>query len=187
MMAVPYYGIKLDPVPKVIPSREDVLHLSSSADEIPSIEEGSRADYTKVIVPSHQGIRNTAVKIATSDCKSSDVCYAKALFFFVRDNFHYIGDPPNEYLDGPFETMHAGASDCDGLAILLANFQLAVGIPTRLAFIPGHVYVQVKIDKAPNKYKEDDGWISLDPTCKTCEFGEVPYSTLNKRKEFLYV
>ena len=189
MMAVPYYGIKLDPTPKDIPTREDILHFSSSVamDEVPSITEGTRADYKKVIVPQHSGIRNTAVNIATSDCKSSEICYSKALFYFVRDNFQYIGDPPSEYLDSPFETIRTGASDCDGLAILLANLQLAVGIPTRLAFIPNHVYIQVKIDDAPKKYKEEDGWISLDPTCKSCDFGEVPYSTQNKRKEFLYV
>ncbi len=189
MMAVPYYGIKIDPTPKNIPTRADVIHFSSAVkiNDTPSIIEGSKADYNKVIVPSHFAIRNTAVNIATSDCKSSEICYSKALFFFVRDNFEYIGDPPNEYLDSPFETLRAGASDCDGLAILLANLELAIGTPTRLAFIPNHVYVQVKIDDAPNKYKEDDGWISLDPTCKACDFGEVPYSTQNKRKEFLYI
>jgi transglutaminase-like putative cysteine protease len=79
-----------------------------------------------------------------------------------------------------------GGADCDGLSILLANLEMAIGVPTRFAFIPGHSYVQVKIDAAPKKYKEADGWISLDPTCRHCDFGEVPYSTMNKNKEYLY-
>ncbi len=188
MMAVPYYGVKLDPEPENVPSKQDITPpgLSVFLNRTPSIAGGSRADYARLILPDNQAIRNTAVKVATAGCRDSQVCYSKALFYFVRDEFVYIGDPPDEYLDSPFETLKSGAADCDGLAILLANLQAAIGVPTRFAFIPGHVYVQVKIDDAPNKYKEEDGWISLDPTCSDCGFGEVPYTTMNKRKEFLY-
>ncbi|MBU2561130.1 MAG: transglutaminase-like domain-containing protein [Nanoarchaeota archaeon] len=188
MMVVPYYGIKIDPVPKDVPTLAEVMPygISILANDTAGIPGGSRADFLRLIMPSHQSVRNMAARIATASCRESDVCYAKAIFYFVRDNLHYVGDPPNNYLESPFETLYSGGADCDGLAILLANLEMAVGIPIRFAFIPDHVYVQVKIDDAPKKYKEEDGWISLDPTCNDCEFGEVPYSTLNKRKEFLY-
>lgn len=188
MMAVPYYGIKLDPSPKNIPALAEVMpyHVESLAQEMPGIKSGMRNDFLKLLYPAHQSIRNMAAKIATSSCQQSEICYSKALFYFVRDNFQYIADPPNDYLESPFDTLQTGGADCDGLSILLANLEMAIGIPTRFAFIPGHAYVQVKVDAAPKKYKEEDGWISLDPTCKHCEFGEVPYSTMNKNKEYLY-
>ncbi|MBW2997302.1 transglutaminase-like domain-containing protein [Candidatus Woesearchaeota archaeon] len=189
MMVVPYYGLKLDPSPKNIPLPEEVMPnaIDQLTEENPGLPAGSRANMRQLLMPDHQSIRNTAAMIATASCRESNVCYSKALFYFVRDNFQYVGDPPNNYLESPFETLQTRGADCDGLAILLANFQSAVGIPTRFAFIPGHVYVQVKIDSAPKKYKEKDGWISLDPTCSSCEFGEVPYTTIDKQKEFLYI
>ncbi len=189
LMAVPYYSIKLDPIPKNIPQPSSVMpyHLDILVNETKTIDSTKRTDMLKLIVSDHQAIRNMAVKIATTSCNSNQICYTKALFYFVRDNFQYIGDPPNEYYESPFETLYSGGADCDGLAILLANLESAIGIPTRFAFIPGHVYVQVKIDNAPNKYKENDGWISLDPSCNKCEFGEVPYNTQNKKKEYLYI
>ncbi|MBN1544125.1 transglutaminase domain-containing protein [Candidatus Woesearchaeota archaeon] len=188
MMVVPYYGIKIDPAPDDVPAIAEVMPygIVLLVNETPGIPGGSRADFLKLIMPSHQDVRNMAARIATASCRESDICYAKAIFYFVRDNIHYVGDPPNNYLESPFETIYSRGADCDGLAILLANLEMAVGIPVRFAFIPDHVYVQIKLDDAPKKYKEEDGWISLDPTCKDCEFGELPYSTLNKRKEFLY-
>jgi hypothetical protein len=188
MMAVPYYGVKLDPAPKALPQLSEVMpyHVEELAREMPGIQSGMRSDFLNLLFPEHQSIRNMAAKIATFSCQQSDICYAKAQFYFVRDNFEYVSDPPNEYLESPFDTLQTEGADCDGLSILLANLEMAIGIPTRFAFIPGHSYVQVKIEDAPKKYKEADGWISLDPTCKHCEFGEVPYSTMNRNKEYLY-
>ncbi len=188
MVLVPYYGIKLDPMPKNIPTLEavmpnDIDQLAASVDSIPSAE---RSNLRNLMMQTHEGIRKTAKRIITSSCEENELCYAKALFYFVRDNLYYIGDPPNEFYENPFETMQTKGADCDGLAILLANLESSVGIPTRFAFIPGHVYIQVKVDSAPKKYKEADDWISLDPSCSDCEFGEVPYSTENRRKEYFY-
>jgi hypothetical protein len=188
MMSVPFYAVKLDPEPKGMPEIDAVMpyHISALANETPGITGTERAGFLKLMVPDHQAIRTLAVRVAASGCRESDICYAKAVFYFVRDNLDYISDPPNNYLESPFETLDLRVADCDGLAILLANLESAIGIPVRFAFIPNHVYVQIKIDDAPKKYKEADGWISLDPTCNECEFGQVPYSTQNKRKEFLY-
>ncbi|MFH1064306.1 MAG: transglutaminase-like domain-containing protein [Candidatus Woesearchaeota archaeon] len=188
MVLVPYYGIKLDPEPKNIPRLEEVIpsdidQLAASIDSIPSAE---RANLRNLMLPTNDGIRKTAKRIITSSCDENELCYAKALFYFVRDNLYYVGDPPNEFYENPFETMQTKGADCDGLSILLANLESAVGIPTRFAFIPGHVYIQIKVDSAPKKYKEADDWISLDPSCSDCEFGEVPYSTENRRKEYFY-
>ncbi|MFC1742139.1 transglutaminase family protein [Nanoarchaeota archaeon] len=189
MMVVPYYGIKVDPHPKNIPTISEVApyYLKQLVNETPGIPKASRSDYSQLIIYNHQAIKTMAARIATDSCEGMDLCYAKAIFYFVRDNFKYVGDPPDDYLESPFETIYTRGADCDGLAILLANLESAIGVTARFAFIPGHAYVQVKIDSAPNKYKQPDDWISLDPTCKTCEFGEIPYSTENKQKQYLYI
>ncbi len=188
MMAVPYYSIKLDPTPKSIPSLPEVIpsDVDKLAKDMPGSADSARQNYRKMLVPENSAIRNLAVRVSTSSCRESQICYSKALFYFVRDNIQYVADPPDGYLESPFETLLSDGADCEGMAILLANLQMAVGVPVRFAFIPNHVFIQVKIDDALRKYKEEDGWISLDATCNDCEFGELPYSTMNKLKEFMY-
>ncbi|MBW2967898.1 transglutaminase-like domain-containing protein [Candidatus Woesearchaeota archaeon] len=188
MMIVPFYGVKLDPEPKGVPLPSEVVLFNAKqlANSTEKLTSGLRANYLYLLKPDNHYLRNMAAKVATTSCRESDICYAKAIFYFVRDNYQYVGDPPNEYLESPFETIYMGGADCDGLSILLANLQLAVGIPTRFVFVPGHVYVQVKIDDAPKKYKQKDGWISLDPACRHCEFGEEPIAYKNAKKEYLY-
>jgi|GEM_PF-622775 len=188
-MAIPYYAIKLDPEPKMIPLISDVspYGLDKLVSENPGIRKGVRDDMLNMLMPDHPVIHNLAAKIATMSCKQDRVCYAKAMFYFVRDNIQYVNDPPHDFYESPFEILYARGADCDGMSILLANLLISVGMPVRFAYIPEHVYVQIKLNDAPKKYKEEDGWISLDPTCSECVFGEVPYSTLNKRKEFIYI
>jgi len=68
---------------------------------------------------------------------------------------------------------------------LLANLEEAIGIKTRFVFIPGHVYVQIKLDSALKKYKTNDEWINLDPTCDYCSFGEIPYKNIESKKSYV--
>lgn len=188
IMVVPHYGIKEDPEPRNIPGKEVIPEEVSThpSNEVSSIE--TRANYARLMTPRDPAIKDMATKIATQSCPSVEVCQSKSIYYWVRDNIKYVADPPKGYLENPYQVMNSGGSDCDGMAILLANLELAIGVNTRLAFIPGHVYVQVKIDEAPNKYKEKDGWITMDPTCKSCEFGQVPLKTWNtERKDYLYL
>lgn len=189
MMVVPWYGITLDPEPKHIPGKEVLpLKILDLVNKSESLSSEMKVNYKRLMMPDHPALRLMASRIATQSCESEKICHSKAIFYWVRDNFQYVGDPPTGYLEDPFETMYMGGGDCDSLAILLANLEQAIGVNTRLAFIPGHVYVQVWIEHAPRKYKEKDGWITLDPTCRTCDFGEIPYSTWNKEnKDYLYV
>lgn len=189
LMVVPYYGVTLDPEPKNIPSLSALVpeNIQLMVDNAPGVPKASIADYKKVILPDNPNIRLLASKITTQSCNQNTLCYAKSFFYFTRNDLNYLGDPPDEYLESPFETLQLKGADCDGLSIFLANLALAIGIPTRLVFIPGHVFVQVKLDTAPRKYKEKDGWISLDPACKTCDFGELHYSIAEQRREFLYL
>ena len=126
------------------------------------------------MVPDDPDVKQVATKIAAESCKGSKVCQAKAEYYFVRDNIDYVSDPPDEYLEHPLETLESGGADCDGEAILLANLLQAIGVYTEYVFVPQHSYVKILLPEAPNRYKDDGNWIHLDPTCKSCDFGERP-------------
>jgi len=181
---VPYYSIKLDPEPKNIPTKESVLPANITIEKR-NTTFVTRNEFLSLLDPNDQLIKQTASKVASQSCNSEKVCQAKAIFYFVRDNFDYVSDPRIEYIESAREVLATGGSDCDGMAVLLANLEQAIGIETRFVFIPGHVYVQIKLDEAMKKYKTDDGWISLDPTCNYCSFGEIPYINVEKTKYYL--
>ena len=182
---VPHYGIKLDPSPKTIPQIKDVVIQVQLKDINNHIV--SREEFRRFIYPNDPFVKQTASKIVSlAWVDSSKVCHAKAIFYFVRDNFMYVGDPPDEYIETLEEALLTGTSDCDGHAVALASLLEAVGINSQLVFIPGHVFVRVKLDDALQSYKIDD-WIYLEPTCKTCEFGRIPYQNVEKDKQILEV
>jgi len=189
LMVIPYHWVKSDPPPKNVPGMEVLpKNLEAMTEQVHNLPYEQRANYKKMMFTDNAAIRILASRIITQSCEGGEkICQAKALFQWVRDNFQYISDPRNGYLENPFETMQMGGADCDGTSILLANLLGSVGFPIRFVFIPNHVYVQVLINKAPGKYKETDGWINADATCSSCEFGEIPYSTGNRNREYLYV
>ena len=181
---VPYYSVKLDPEPKNIPTKESILPANITAGER-NTTLITRNEFLNLLNPNDPLIKQTASKIATQSCSSEKVCQAKAIFYFVRDNFDYVSDPRTEYVESAREVLATGGSDCDGMAVLLANLEMAIGIETRFVFIPDHVYVQIKLDEAMKKYKTDDGWINLDATCSYCEFGEIPYQNIESKKSYV--
>ena len=145
----------------------------------------TRNEFLSLLNPNDPLIKQTATKIATYSCNGNKVCYAKAIFYFVRDNFDYVSDPRTEYVESAREVLATGGSDCDGIAVLLANLEQAIGIETRFVFITGHVYVQIKLDDAMKKYKIEDSWINLDATCDYCGFGEIPYKNIESKKSYV--
>ncbi len=183
LWAIPHYAIKLDPEPKNLPGLEIIPSLNFSLNISHKIN--AKADFLDYIDPSNSLIKDLADRIVSTSCESSRICQAKALFYFVRDNFEYISDPLNtEYVKTAPETLANKGGDCDDLTILLANLEQAIGIRTRFVFIPGHVYLQINLQEALRKYKED-GWISLDPACSGCDFGEVSYTVNRELREFI--
>lgn len=184
---VPKYAIKLDPEPKNIPSLES-LDLSSL--EIPEEKQpiNSLQDWKQYVTPTDPKIREIAIEISTSSCKESKICYAKALYYFTRDNIDYINDPNKfEYAELPEETLLTASADCDGHSILLASLLESIGFDTRFIFTTNHLYLQVNIQEASKTYKTEQDWISLDATCKTCKFSELGPKTLKSEKSYLEV
>ncbi len=178
MMIVPQYSIKLDPSPKEIISLEE-LNVNLEA-EHHNYTLSNYESYRYLYNPSD--VKIIADKIASYSCKNKKVCQAKAIFYFVRDNFDYISDPTySEYVKTSTESLAVGGGDCDDASVLLINLLGAVGIKPMLVFIPGHVYVQAYIPEALSKY-QTDGWVNLDATCEYCKFGEIPRKNEDKVK-----
>ncbi|MFH1683225.1 MAG: transglutaminase-like domain-containing protein [Candidatus Woesearchaeota archaeon] len=180
LWVVPHYGIKQNPEPSYTPT---IIELNVRIAEIPKINSSDIRDYVQVTPE----IKQLADKIITLSCPETNrVCNAKALFYFVRDNFNYVNDPTKfEYYKTPQESLTSDAGDCDDSSILTSSLLQAVGFQTRFVFVPGHVYLQAKIPEALSTYKTEQDWINLDPTCKNCKFGEIHYSYADSRKNVL--
>ncbi|MBR9677385.1 transglutaminase domain-containing protein [Candidatus Woesearchaeota archaeon] len=179
LMVIPYYAVKLDPSPSVIPSPEQVL---SSNTIIPEVNVSSRVDYRTLIKPVEPQVKFLADSIVSKACNSGEkICHAKALYYYVRDNTDYVSDPISaEYVEHPLEVAVSQAADCESGAILLAALMESIGVDAQLVFIPQHAFVRIKLDDASQRYVQPDGWIYLDWTCKSCSFSEVPNNNIEK-------
>lgn len=180
LMVVPLYSVRLNPEPKDIPALAELNIPPYIPKNKTMISE--RSEYLDFLNPNDPAIKQIASTIASGSCGSNQLCQAKALYYFVRNNIHYVSDPKLEYVEEPLETLNSGGADCDGMAVLLANLEQAIGIPTRFVFIPSHVYIQIYLEDAPKKYKQEDSWINLDPACSNCEFSEIPVQNIEKPK-----
>jgi hypothetical protein len=181
---IPSYSVKLDPEPGRIPSIEEVLPANIVLGN--KTELNTKEDFIKLIKPNDPVIKHVADKIAVISCEGNRICQAKAIYYFVRDNFEYISDPnAYEYVKSARESLLHGGGDCDDASVLLANLEEAIGIKTRFVFIPGHVYIQAYLPGALKKYKVEDNWINLDTTCNSCGFGEIPYQNIGKKATFI--
>lgn len=180
-----YYGGKIDPRPERIPTVDEVFFYENgniSHDNTIT----TRNDYKRLVNSRDPQIKQTADRIATISCKESRVCYAKAMFYFVRDNFQYVNDPyEREYIKSPKETLSSGTLDCEDGAILTASLIESVGIKTRFVFIPKHAYIEIWLPEASSRYKQEDDWIPLDVTCNNCEFGEIPIQNKKSYKTYI--
>ncbi len=188
MMSVPYYSVRLDPSPKHIPSLKE-LNASRLAVNVNLSKFATRSrmgnPYTAKITPSDPVVKRTADIIAEGCPSASRVCDAKGMFYFVKEKISYVNDPVDrEYVKYPRETLFTGNGDCDDKAVLLSSLLEAVGIRTRLVFVPRHVYVEAELPKALSHYKNKEGWVSLDATCESCSFGEVSYTYSSLPKHY---
>jgi len=168
MSAFPYWSLKDDKWPSKVPTIEAVY----DSNPITINSTGGR-DYDTKMMPGDPIVKQVSTRIATYGCGSSKMCQIKAEYFFVRDNFAYVSEK-DEYIQSPIEMLSTKGGDCDDHAVLLANLLQAIGVPTRFVHVPRHVYVEAYMPDAPRRYQKD-GWIGLDATCKSCDFGEVAW------------
>jgi len=186
LWALPLSTVKLDPEPRNMPLLNDILPDILS---MPNISRPNGTNIRSFVDPINHVVKRAATKIVTQSCEPSKdaykVCQAKAVFYFVRDNFAYVSET-DEYIQTPEEMFYSRGGDCDDFAVLLASMEQAIGTPTRFVQMPRHVYVQVYVQDAHKKYKQEDGWINLDATCKSCGFGSVAVKYKNLPKRYIW-
>ena len=182
MMVVPFYSIKLDPEPKMILRIEEISNfITAEPNKSVTAIEQIHDIYDK----NDPQIKFAADKAAAASCEGNNICYAKALYYFVRDNIKYVSDPEgSEYIESPETVIKTGAADCESGSILLLNMMESIGIDGQLVLIPGHAFIRINLYEAAAKYK-NRGFIYLDWTCKNCKFGEVPYGNIRENMEIL--
>lgn len=171
----PKESVKLDPHPTRIPSIDEVLPDNFRLENV-SIAVTSVSELYKYITPNDPMIKQIASRIATTACDGGQVCQAKAIYYFVRDNIEYVADPLFlEYIEDPKELLVTKGGDCESGTMLLASLLGAIGVDYELVFIPRHVFLKIRLRNVLKRYKMGD-YVYLDWTCKSCEFGEIPLS-----------
>jgi len=182
---VPLETIPLNPEPS---RRLDLGSAVSGLDLNSQRDEGlvnQDVDYVSRVDSRNQIVKTVADRVSSAGCGSEQICHAKALYYFVRDELNYVSDPSAfEYVKGPLESLQSTAGDCDDASVLLASLLGSVGIKSRFVFVPGHVYVEAYLPDAPNRLTQEDGWVVLDGTCSNCAFGELALVYADSRKSY---
>lgn len=118
---------------KIIMSLEDKCEFGGNGKTMVDVE--------SVVYP--EGIRDFAVFLVSG----SDKDPITSLYNYVRMNIMCVGDPENEYLASPCETIILGGGDCEDHAILFASLLEAVGVDSKVLWIPGeHTFVGISIE-----------------------------------------
>jgi transglutaminase-like putative cysteine protease len=110
------YFINIEPSPSNIPFLEEVVPENLEYERI------NATKYTDYIIVDSE-IKTIADKIASQSCGSGEtVCHAKAMFFFVKENFDYVSDPSRfEYVKTAKESLVNQGGDCDDASVLLST------------------------------------------------------------------
>ncbi len=168
---IPAYTFKQYINPKSIPKLSDFNINSSQGYAYTSIK-----DLYKALNLDRARIKDIADTIVVKSCPENNrLCYAKALYYFVRDNIQYVSDPVNEeYIESPLQILSTGAADCESGSVLLVAMLRSIGVEADFVLIPGHAFVKATLPEAPFWYRKQGNLVYMDWTCKSCSFGELP-------------
>jgi transglutaminase-like putative cysteine protease len=179
-LSIQGYLYLVHPEPSDIPRLSEVQSFFDDWEEN-AFTSHSPDEVDKVLRQVRDPVKKVANYIVSQSCRKADpVCQSKALFYFVRDNVTYVPDEQfHDQLLNPLSVMKTGGADCEDMAVLLIALQKAIGHETRLVFVPGHAYAQVRIDN----YRGGK-WLNMEPTCESCKFDELTEDSALKRKTF---
>lgn len=105
-------------------------------------------DYVDVINVNNKELSIFASKL-TKSCDSGDnICEINTIFNYVANSIKYRSDTrATENIKDPFETLEAGAGDCEDQAILLNSLMEQLGHKTFIVFTDTHAFSLVCLDK----------------------------------------
>jgi hypothetical protein len=121
--------------------------------------------------------RGVSTRLVGAACSSSsDYCYARAIFYYVRD-MRYVSDPESrQYVQSPAETLLAGAGDCEDKALLLSAMLESIGMDSDVGVTSDHAFIRAQISDAPF-WQSNDDYVWLDPATN------VDFSKLSFERE----
>jgi len=170
---IPSYAIKFDENPRNIPK---ISEFNITIKNYERLNYSSIQDLYLAVSTNNPELRDLSSSVAVSSCKrGQNVCFAKAIYNFVRDNIEYVNDPVGkEYIEHPLQVLSTRAADCESGSVLLVSMLGSIGIEADFVFNPGHVFVKIPMPDAQKRYKRNGDNVYLDWTCGDCEFGELP-------------
>jgi len=118
--------------------------------------------------------RLITTRLASTACSThSDLCYSKAIYYYVQDML-YVSDPESrQYVQSPAETLLASAGDCEDMALLYAAMAESIGIDADIGVTSNHAFVRVR---ASSSLWGGEGYSWLDPTSNNA-FGDVSFAS----------
>lgn len=173
LSAIPIYSVKLTP-----PADLEAVHIF----KLTEAEASQLANITGGQVTIPDAIQSTNVKdyriitnrLVTSACSvHSDLCYAEAVYNYVRDSTQYVSDPKIQYVQSPAETLLSKGSDCEDRSLLLAAQLESIGIDADIGVTSDHAFVRAQLPNAPFWLRHDE-YVWLDPTTNQ-DFGKISF------------
>jgi len=84
----------------------DIIDLESEK----NISVKTTQDFVDLLNPIDPAVKEVADKIVVRSCNSGEsICHAKALYYYIRDNYEYVADPiDEEYIEDPREFLLIG-------------------------------------------------------------------------------
>lgn len=172
---VPFYSIKVNPPPDraavdnfAITSAEkaklELINYAPTSSIPEAIKQVAVSDY-----------RDIAVRLSTSACKvSSELCYAKAIYYYVQGKASYVSDPKVQYVQSPAETLLNSGGDCEDKSLAVAAMLEAIGIDADVGVTSDHAFARAQLSDAPFWLRRNSDYVWLDPSSDS-EFSKISF------------
>ena len=173
MSFIPMYSVRVNPPPdfEVISNFNLTPSETSEFSKIKGGQESISDAVEQVNVADYRIFTN---KLVTSACSTkSNLCYAKAVYYYIRDSNTYTSDPERQYVQSPGETLISGGGDCEDKSSAVAAMLESIGIDADIGLTSNHAFVRAYLPDAPFWIRRDK-YVWLDPTTQL-EFGQIGF------------
>jgi len=171
---IPYYAVKLNPSPDLDVVRSFEL-TSAEKVRLENITGGHQSISAAISALNIADYRTITVRLVTSACEvESDLCFAKAIYYYVRDQTTYVSDPISQYVQTPAETLLIKGGDCEDKSLELAVMLESIGIDADIGLTSNHAFVRAQLPSAPFWQLINSDYVYLDPSTNL-DFGKISF------------